>query len=260
MYLGEIPKTDKIVISFDIRDKHFDFTTDMLPFVSPEDSDNTVFCAPIIIKDNVLHMDNRCRNVHVRYLNALSGRLHVWRGVTVTFSKKPQSSYILQAKGDSTPVNRRHSIRIPVGYKSACTISLIKGKYPCVVNDISISGIGINIGSELAEKNVEKRQIYTEFEDDILKKRFYVKAKILHTFKLNATTVRCGCEIINVTPSLNEYINIKQTHSLARAAVFNSSLNKELNEILSDDTDLLSKNAEAIFSLSSNCSILKIYL
>ena len=249
MYLSEVPKTDKIIISFDIRDKHFDFTTDLLPFVDSEDPENTVYSAPIVIMGNRLHLDSRCKNMMVRYLNQLSGRLHVWKNISLSYTKRPEPGYIIKGQGDSIPVNRRHSIRIPVNYKSACTISLIDGKYPCVVNDISITGVGINIGSDLAEKNVIHRQIYTEFEDELLKKRFYLKANILHTFRLDASTVRCGCEIINITPSINEYINIKQTHSLAKVANYSAIINGDLNAILTDASDLILKSsAEAAFN------------
>ncbi|MBQ9606454.1 MAG: PilZ domain-containing protein [Lachnospiraceae bacterium] len=247
MYLSEVPKTESIIIAFDIKDKHFDFTTNLLPYADAEDPENTIYAEPIIILENALHIDNRCHHMEIRYLNPISGRLHVWKDVSIRYQRKPERSYIIKGNGDSTPVNRRHSVRISVGYRSSCTISMLDGKYPCVVNDISITGIGINVGSDLESKNLIHRLIYTYFEDDVLEKIFHVKARILHVFRMNPSTVRCGCEILSISPSINEYINVKQTHVLARASNYtDEALNAGLNDF-EDESIAAAKKTEAAY-------------
>ena len=108
-------------------------------------------------------------------------------------------------------------------------MSDLQGKYPCTVFDVSVTGVGINIDIDLAEKNPMHRLVYTKFKDEYLNKDFYITAKVLHATQLDIKTVRCGCEIISVEPSINEYINIKQMHSLAKAGLYEDSEHKKEN-------------------------------
>ena len=226
MYLGEIEKTDNIVISFDLGDRHFDFTTTLLPDTDKEDARKTIYSECVTVNDLPIHIDSRCNNVEIRYLNQISGRTHFWKDVSVEY--EPEGRYRIHCDNDSTPENRRRAVRIGINRKSDCIISLLNGRYPCTVNDISVTGIGLNIDVALADKNLHHRLIYTHFEDHILRKRFYIKARCLHCTKLDNKTVRCGCEIISITPSINEYINIKQTHRLAKLANYEEPAIREI--------------------------------
>lgn len=217
MYLWEIPKTDNVVISFDIKEKRFDFNTALIPAKAKEE--NSIYAEPVIISGKTLRIDARCKNMTIRYLNRRSGRTHVWEGVSVIYEKPPKDMYIITSAKDSVQVNRRRAVRISVNKKSECKVSLLDGNYSCTINDISVTGIGINIDVSLANKNLYHRTISTFFKDQNLKKRFDIQARCLHCTPIDARIVRCGCEIISVEPPINEYINAKQLHKLAKSAL-----------------------------------------
>ena len=225
MLLCEIPKTEPVVISFDIGIRHFDFTVNLMADADNDDAQHVIFSEVVLIKGIAVHIDGRCRNVELKYLNQQSGRTHVWKNVSVQYEETPAMRYRIECQLDSIPVNRRRAVRISINSKTECVVSLLDGKYPCVTNDVSVTGIGLNIDIALARKKLYHRLIYTYFEDDVLEKRFFIKARCLHCTELDEKTVRCGCEIIQVTPSINEYINMKQTHRLAKAAVFDENGN-----------------------------------
>lgn len=217
MLLGEIPKTDNVLISFDLADKHFDFTTTLLPNTDKENPKGKIITEPVVIQGNSLHIDSRCRNQALRYLNPFSGRTHEWKDVSIQYVKNNNTEkYEIFCDRDSIPVNRRGAVRIPLWITTECTVSGLEGRYPCDIYDISVTGVGINIDVELAEKHLLNRLIYTHFEDVILDKKFFIKCCCLRCTPVGGSVMRAGCEIINVTPSINEYINERQTHKLFR--------------------------------------------
>ena len=216
MYLGEIPKNENIVISFDFFNKHFDFSTGLLPEEDEKDKIGTIFSEPIVIKGSPLRLDERCENPEIRYLNQLSGRTHVWKKVLIRYQREYGGYYVLNCESDSVPENRRRAVRIAINGKSECVLSDLKGKYPCTISDISVTGVGLTIDVALAEKNPLHRTISTHFRDDIIGVDFQIQARCIHYSKSEGNTARCGCEIISVSPSINEYINLRQTHRLAR--------------------------------------------
>ena len=244
MLLGDINKDDNIIISFDIGDKHFDFTTSLLRKVDKNDPLCTIYTDPITIHGNNLHIDNkRCLNQRINYHNQKSGRNHTWKDPKIEYVGKPRGHYVIKCPSDSIPENRRSALRVPINYKASCTMSDLQGKYPCTVFDVSVMGVGINIDIALAEKNPMHRLVYTKFKDEYLNKDFYITAKVLHATQLDIKTVRCGCEIISVEPSINEYINIKQMHSLAKAGLYEESENKKSNA--SEDNDGIMSDNDA---------------
>lgn len=218
MFLWEIPKTDNIIISFFLSGRKFNFTTSIEP--KEREEKDGIYIPPIVVAGSTLNLDNRCENFAILYTNQASGRTHIWNSVQVLHEFGDRERYAVISKDESVPENRRGAVRIPVGIKADCTISLLNGKYPCYINDISVTGIGANVDVKLAEKNLMHRLIYTHFTDDVLKKTFYIKGRILHVTIQKDGSARCGCEILTITPSINEYINLKQTYRLARATQF----------------------------------------
>ncbi|MBR5375642.1 MAG: PilZ domain-containing protein, partial [Lachnospiraceae bacterium] len=218
MYLWEIPKTDNIIISFFLSGRKFNFTTSIEP--KEREEKDGIYIPPIIVAGSVLNLDSRCENFAVLYTNQASGRTHIWNRVEVRHEFGDRERYAILSEDESVPENRRGAVRIPVGIQADCTISLLSGKYPCYINDISVTGIGANVDVKLAEKNLMHRLIYTHFTDSILGKTFYIKGRILHVTIQKDGSARCGCEILTITPSINEYINLKQTYRLARATQF----------------------------------------
>ncbi len=69
MKIKEIPKTDNIIIGFDLAERHYSFTTSLITIRGEE----CVCALPIEINGNELHLDSRCENVTIEYLNQLSG-------------------------------------------------------------------------------------------------------------------------------------------------------------------------------------------
>ncbi len=216
MYLWEIPKTDNIMISFFLSGRKFNLTTSLVPEERPEK--DGMYVMPIIVAGSVLHLDSRCENLRLVYVNQASKRSHIWnKDIRIDYDEE-KKCYLVTSPEESIPENRRGAIRIPIGIQTDCTISLLNGKYPCCINDISVTGIGANIDLRIEDKKLMHRLIYTSFTDDILKKTFYIKGRIIHVAEMKDRSLRCGCEILNITPSINEYINVKQTYRLARAA------------------------------------------
>lgn len=231
MILGELPRTDNIVISFDIGSKHFDFTTSLLPKVDKDKPDEIVYSEPIMINGRCLKIENsKCVNQKIKYFNQRSGRTHYWKDPEIEYRTSPRGHYAIRSERASELENRRRAIRVPINYRSSCTMSDLEGKYPCMVYDVSVSGVGINIDITLAEKNPLHRLVYTQFKDEVINRVFYITAKVLHTTPLNSKITRCGCEIITVSPSINEYINMRQLHHLAKAKLFD-----ELQEMTVED-------------------------
>ena len=221
MILGEIPKTDNLIISFEIGKKHFDFTTSLLPKVDKEQPDHVIYSDPIMIQGNCLKIDNnKCLNQSLKYFNQRSGRTHIWKNPEIEYRPKPRGHYHIKCDAESTMENRRRALRVPINSKSICTMSDLEGKYPCTVCDVSVTGVGINIDIALAEKHTIHRLVYTQFKDEAINTVFYITARVLHSTPLDSKTSRCGCEIINVSPSINEYINLKQMHKLAKANLY----------------------------------------
>lgn len=236
MYLGEIPKNENVVLGFDIGGRHFDFTTGLLPDISREDPAGTVFAEPILIQGSFLHLDERCEKLELRFLNRLSGRTHIWKGIQISYRSDRGEYYVISCGADSVQENRRRAVRIGVDFKSECTMSLLEGKYPCRVADISVTGIGLIIDAELADKNPVRRTVHTHFIDDVLGIDFQVVAKCLYVSRINTRKARCGCEILSVNPSINEYINLRQTHRLAKLnAVDREELMKEITGLKKED-------------------------
>ncbi len=221
MILGEIQKTDNIIISFEIGTKHFDFTTALLPKVDKEHPDHVIYSDPILIQGSCLKIDNnKCQNQSLKYFNQRSGRTHIWKNPEIEYRSKPRGHYHIKCEAESILENRRRALRVPINSRSSCTMSDLEGKYPCTVCDVSVTGVGINIDIALAEKNPLHRLVYTQFKDEITECVFYITARVLHSTPLDRKTSRCGCEIINVSPSINEYINLKQMHKLAKANLY----------------------------------------
>jgi len=216
MYLGEIPKKENILISFDFMDRHFDFSAALLPDIDKDDRTGTVYSEPVFIRSNPLRLDERCKNYEIRFLNQRSGRTHLWKNVLVHYESGSGGRYIIKCENDSVPENRRRAVRIAINGKSECTLSDLEGRYPCTISDISVTGVGLNIDVDLAEKNPLHRIISTHFLDEFLGIDFKITARCIHFSNLDGKNARCGCEIISVKPSLNEYINLRQTHRLAR--------------------------------------------
>lgn len=221
MFLWEIPKTENIIISFFLSGRKFNFTTSIEP--KEREERDGIYIPPIVVAGSILNLDRRCENFAIHYTNQASGRTHIWNNVDVLHEYGDKERYAIISAAESVPENRRGAVRIPVGIQADCTISLLSGKYPCYINDISVTGIGANVDVKLAEKNLLHRLIYTHFTDDILKKTFYIKGRILHVTTQRDGSARCGCEILTITPSINEYINLKQTYRLARATQFGSA-------------------------------------
>ena len=221
MILGEIPREDNIIISFEIGTKHFDFTTSLLPKVDKDEPELVVYSEPIMIQGSCLKIDNnRCHNQSLKYFNQRSGRTHIWTDPEIEYRPKPRGHYHIKCNDESRLENRRRALRVPINFRSTCTMSNLDGKYPCTVCDVSVTGVGINIDIALAEKNPVHRLVYTRFRDEIMGKDFYITARVLHSTQLDRKTSRCGCEIVTVSPSINEYINLKQMHKLARANLY----------------------------------------
>ncbi len=231
MILGEIPREDNIVISFDIGSKHFDFTTSLLPKVDKNDPDSVIYSDPIMINERCLKIENsKCVNQKIKYFNERSGRTHFWKDPEIEYRTSPRGHYAIRCDKASDLENRRRAIRVPINYRSSCTMSDLDGKYPCMVYDVSVTGVGINIDIALAEKNPMHRLVYTQFKDEVIDRVFYITARVLHSTPLDPKTTRCGCELISVSPSINEYINMKQMHKLAKANLF-----EEINKMTVED-------------------------
>ena len=216
MYLWEIPKKSRIVVSFELNSKQHDFNTEVIPIKCREA--NSIYTEPIEISGKIMRFSSMLKNIAIRYLNTRSGRTHTWTDVTIHYEQPPKNLYVITCEKDSIQINRRKAVRIPVNKKSECKISMLEGEYKCVINDISITGIGINIDVALANRNLFHRTIYTHFTDSILKKTFHIEARCLHCTPIDPKVVRCGCEIISVDPPINEYISAKQRNSLAKSA------------------------------------------
>ncbi len=214
MLIGEIPKSDKIIISFEIHDRPFEFTTDLLEEKAADP--HAAFAAPIVIQGNDLHIDSRCRNLCVKFPNARSGRVHLWENVRVQYTDRPTPRYIIMSPDDSKQYNRRGAIRVSINTRSKCSISNIEGVHPCTIQDVSISGVGINIDISIAERHLTSREVVTKFYDEITEQTFQIRGRCVHTTRLFKDIYRCGCEIIEVQPSINEYINLKQMHRLVQ--------------------------------------------
>lgn len=251
MVLGEIPKTDNLTISFDISGKHFDFSTAILLKVDKETPDTVIYTDPIMIRDRYLRIDNdKCQNQEIRYFNQRSGRTHSWKDPEIEYITEPRSHYRIKCEADSTLKNRRRALRVPINYKTSCTMSMLNGKYPCTVFDVSVTGVGINIDIALAEKNPLHRLVYTQFKDDVLKKDFYITARVLHTTQLDSKTSRCGCELVSITPSINEYINLKQMHKMAKANLFDEiqDITDEVTQVVETAAPVEKQEPEIEFS------------
>ena len=216
MYLWEIPTNESIVVSFDLNSKRYDFNTELIPIKCRVP--NSIYTEPIVVSGKIMRFSSMLRNISIRYLNRRSGRTHTWDDVTIKYEQPPKTLYVITCEKDSFQINRRRAVRIPVNKKTECKISLLEGDYKCVINDISVTGIGINIDVALANRNLFHRTIYTHFTDLTLKKTFHIAARCLHCTPIDPKVVRCGCEIISVDPPINEYINSKQIKNLAKAS------------------------------------------
>ncbi|MCR4908818.1 MAG: PilZ domain-containing protein [Lachnospiraceae bacterium] len=217
MYLWEIPKQDNIIIHFDLGGKHFGFTTKLLP--GDASMEHAVYTEPVLISGTILRINKQCKNLAVSYFSTASGRTHYWdQDLTIEFDKAGHEKYVIRSKQDSIPQNRRMAIRVTINAPSECTISLLEGKYPCTVMNVSVTGIGINVAGGLTERQLSHHIIVTYFTDDMTRERFIVKARILHVNPVNATVMRCGCEIIDVTPPINEFINLRQMNRLSKSS------------------------------------------
>ncbi len=216
MYLWEIPTNESIVVSFDLNSKRYDFNTELIPIRCRVP--NSIYTEPIVVSGKIMRFSSMLKNITIRYLNRRSGRTHTWDGVTIKYEQPPKNLYVITCEKDSFQINRRRAVRIPVNKKAECRISLLEGNYKCIINDISVTGIGINIDVALANKNLFHRIISTKFTDPALRKTFYIEARCLHCTQIDPKIVRCGCEIISVDPPINEYINSKQIKNLAKAS------------------------------------------
>ena len=216
MYLWEIPYNDSIVVSVDLNSKRYDFNTELIPIKCREA--NSIYTEPIVISGNIMRFSSMLKNISVRYLNRRSGRTHTWDNVSIRYEQPPKNLYVITCEHDSVQINRRRAVRISVNKKTECKISMLEGDYKCVINDISVTGIGINIDVALANRNLFHRTIYTHFTDVYLQKTFHIEARCLHCTQIDAKVVRCGCEIIKVDPPINEYINAKQLQKLSKSS------------------------------------------
>ncbi len=214
MYIGEIPKNEKILLSFDLTGNHYTVSTSVIGYGKPPLT--TLHTTTIKMEDDLRYLNGLCKNLEITYLSTETGRTHIWNQAVLRYIIGAGEHFEIRCEKASSPLNRRRAIRIGVGARSDCNISLIDGKYPCIVNDISVTGIGIEIDARLAEKDLAHRTIFTHFRDGMLNKEFTIIAECLHTTKVNDRIVRCGCELVSVTPSINDYIKTRQLYWLAR--------------------------------------------
>ncbi|MCR4908243.1 MAG: PilZ domain-containing protein [Lachnospiraceae bacterium] len=214
MFLGELPKTGKIIISFELQDQAFEFTTDLIDDAL---SDPHIACAvPISTGGCNLHIDHRCANLCIRYQNLESGEVYLWENARIRYSEDPAPRYIIMSPDSSRQFNRRGAVRVPVNFDTECSISDIDGVYPCTIHDVSITGIGVNFDISIAGQELKGREVSTRFYDEVINKAFRIKGRCVQTTRLTGGTVRCGCEILEVEPSINEYINFKQLRLLSK--------------------------------------------
>ncbi len=243
MYLWEIPWTGSIVISFDLSKRHFTFKTSLFSMVCREE--NSIYSEPIMISGKTLRVDDRCRNFEILYHNQRSGRTHVWTDVKLRYEKPPKNLYVITCENDSKQVNRRRAVRVSINKKSDCSISFLEGKFSCMIYDISVTGVGINMGvSDLTEKKLYHRVVHTHFTDPNTKTRYEIEARILHVTDIDYKTVRCGCEIISVTPSINGYINTVQLHRIARGNLLEEDEYMDISEEASAAAEAAAGEAE----------------
>lgn len=217
MLIGEIPKDSNIVLGFQLTERRFDMQLHVFQSTITKDK-LAIFTEPIMVCGIISRFSQKYQNIEVRYVNVLSGRTHTWIDVCVEYFDKPFPFYRISCEKESLLENRREAIRIPINVKSTCEISNLDGIYPCVIHNISINGIGIDIDLRLAEKKLIHRTVYTTFNDEVLGRSFSILGICVHTTPVEKNLVRCGCEIMAVEPSINEYINTKQTIELLRAA------------------------------------------
>lgn len=242
MLIGETHTGENIMLSFTLGGRHFTLSTHISPMAC-EDKAKSVKAEPILIHENTLHLDERCKELEVRYLNPSSGRTHIWRGATISYIPE-DDLYEIHCENDSTPENRRRAVRIPINERTECVISLLNGSYPCIVNDVSVTGVGLDMDARLMDSFLKNRIICTKFRDEAMGCEFCLTAKCLHATKINERIVRCGCELINVTPSMNEYINTKQTHRLKKTDQFMKGDRISMQEQMIKDTVLPEKSDE----------------
>ena len=113
--------------------------------------------------------------------------------------------------GETAPKNRRRFPRINIEKRSDCAISLTEGIYPCIIRDISETGMGLDMNIEYSKENFIGKTFFTHFEDKISDKEFFIIGQCLHVTELSAGKIRCGCKILNATPPINEYIKRRQS-------------------------------------------------
>ncbi len=215
MYLGEIPKNEKILLSFDLTGNHYTFSTTVTGHGTPPMI--TLHTTTVTMEDDLKYLNGLCKNLEISYLDKRSGRTHIWTQAVLHYITGADEYFEIRCNSHSSPVNRRRAIRIGVGAFSYCSISLIDGQYPCIVIDVSVTGIGIEIDARLAKSDLAHRTIFTRFTDKILNQEFIVIAECLHTTRVNDQIVRCGCELVSVTPPISDFIKTRQLYGLSRA-------------------------------------------
>lgn len=230
MFLWEIPRKDSIVISFDLKSRRFNFKASIFNMACREK--DSIYVEPIVISGRTLCIDERCQNIEIKYLNSKSGRTHTWRDVTVRYEKPPKDLYVLTSEKDSKQINRRKAIRVAVNELTDCNISLLDGRYKCIISDLSVTGVGINLNISLAEKKLFHRTIHTQYIDPDTKIRYDIMAKCIHCTRLDAKTVRCGCELVSVHPPINELVNAKQVSKYTKSSL------RDIKEDIIDLTEI----------------------
>ena len=218
MLIGEIPKNTNIVLRFHLTKRWFEVPLNVIQNTYEKEG-NAIYTEPIVVCGIVSKFSQGYHGVSVKYQNVLTGITYIWTDIKVEYHSSPFDYYRITSERESTVLeNRRAAVRVPVNIEASCRIGNGKGMSPCTVHDLSIYGVGVNLDLRFAGKNIVNQMIYVTFCDQELEQTYEIYGICTHTTPLKKGLIRCGCKIIEVKPSINEYVSTRQTAELIRAA------------------------------------------
>lgn len=197
----------KVFISCDVGEHHLDFETEM----HAGNKLKGIFSNGLFLR----FRKPVCSNFVLRYENKASGRVHIWKDFDLI--PKDDMYYEVINSSESMLLNKRGAFRVPINAKSKCTISDIAGEQDCEIHDLSVTGIGIYLWSQVEGPNLQNRIFKVTLKDEVTGGSFFIVATCVQVTYIDDHTYLCGCKIIQSTPSINGYVNLLQVRTLMRS-------------------------------------------
>lgn len=160
---------------------------------------------------------NTLADASINILSVNEKHPYVWSDVKIiTANFKKGTYYLIMSNQNAKELNRRSSFRQWIGHDGNLKMGLSAGSNAVVIRDISTTGVGIIVRSDLVEPRIGEMVHITysdKVNDGIFDKEF--------NFSLNAFVARkeivdgnrtiIGCRFEKPNESIGKYINLKQT-------------------------------------------------